>query len=247
MQFITDSLITTEPPLLEILYSDEWLIAVNKPNGIAVHASPMYKDDTVFILQTLRDQIGKKVFPTHRLDKKTSGVLLFALTEEMNSIIQKMFAANEIVKTYHALVRGHIKENGTIDYPLKNNEDKLQDAVTNFSVLQHFEINLPNAKHPTSRYTLVKLSPLTGRFHQLRKHLAHIYHPIIGDRPHGCNKHNKLWKETFGHFRMMLHATEIQFTHPITQKEISIHASYSPSFAWGMEIVRDKNIFTKSD
>lgn len=234
-----DSLIITEPPLLSVLYSDEWLIAVNKPNGIAVHASPMYKDDTVFVLQTLRDQIGQRVFPTHRLDKKTSGVLLFALSEEMNSEMQKLFSVNAVTKTYHALVRGHVKENGIIDYPLKNNEGKLQDAITEYEILEHFEIVLQNARHSTSRYTLLALRPHTGRFHQLRKHLAHIYHPIIGDRPHGCNKHNKLWKETFGHFRMMLHATSIRFTHPVLQKEISIHAPYSPSFAWGLEIVRE--------
>lgn len=223
---------------LPILYVDEEIVAVNKPHGIAVHASGMYKDDKEFVLQTLRNQLGQKVYPAHRLDKKTSGVLLFALTEEMNRKLQNAFSENHMHKTYHALVRGHLPAEGTIYYPLINNEGKKQEAITHYRLLQHFEIAVPLGKHPTSRYSLAELQPDTGRYHQLRKHMAHIFHPIIGDRPHGCNKQNKLWKETFHHHTMMLHARTLQFTHPTTQTPILIEAPYTPQFEQGLAIVR---------
>jgi tRNA pseudouridine65 synthase len=223
---------------LPILYADEEIVAVNKPHGIAVHASGMYKDDKEFVLQTLRNQLGQKVYPAHRLDKKTSGVLLFALTEDMNRKLQNAFSENHMHKTYHALVRGHLPAEGTIDYPLINNEDKRQEAITHYRLLQHFEIAVPLGKYPTSRYSLAELQPDTGRYHQLRKHMAHIFHPIIGDRPHGCNKQNKLWKETFHHDTMMLHARKLQFTHPTTQMPIFLEAPYTPQFEQGLAIVR---------
>jgi tRNA pseudouridine65 synthase len=222
---------------LQILYADEEIVAVNKPHGIAVHPSKMYKYDKEFVLQNLRNQLNQKVYPAHRLDKKTSGVLLFALTEDMNRKLQSDFAENRMHKTYHALVRGHLPAEGTIDYSLTNNEGKLQEAITHYRLLKHFEIAVPMGKHPTSRYSLIELKPATGRYHQLRKHMAHIFHPIIGDRPHGCNKQNKLWKEKFNHDTMMLHACTLQFTHPTTQTSILIEAPYSLQFEQGLTIV----------
>lgn len=223
--------------MLNILYQDNEIIAVNKPHGIAVHASKMYKDDKDFVLQMLRNQIEKKVFPAHRLDKKTSGVLLFSLTESMNKLLQTLFAEGKVDKTYHALVRGYVMNNGEIDYPLINNEGKKQEALTKYNFLQQFEIPLASANNTTSRYSLLELAPKTGRYHQLRKHLAHIFHPIIGDRPHGCNKQNKLWKEKFRHDTMMLHAKSIKFIHPISAKLVEIEAPYSAEFEKGLDIV----------
>lgn len=216
---------------LEILYEDEYLIAVNKPHGLLVHRSSIASDASEFALQILRQQIGKMVHPAHRLDRKTGGVLLFSLDREMDGLIQPMFASRQISKTYLAVLRGHAPAEGTIDYALKKENGMMQEAITHYSTLAHAEIDLPFGKHPTSRYSLVEARPETGRMHQLRRHFAHILHPIIGDRPHGCNKQNKLWKETFAMDTMMLHATTLSFTHPIRHTEVTIKAPIHPEFA----------------
>ena len=225
---------------LEILYQDEHIVAINKPHGLAVHASKMHKFDEFFALQLLRDQLGQKVYPSHRLDKKTSGVLLFALEKELDGPCQVMFANNEVEKVYHALLRGHLLEDGKVDYALTNNQGKVQEAISNYTVLKNYEINVPFGHFQTSRYCLVELKPESGRYHQLRKHMAHIMHPIIGDRPHGCNKQNKLWKEKYQIDSMFLHAKTLIFLHPVTQEKIQIDAPYSTPFLKGLQIVESE-------
>ena len=216
--------------MLEIIFSSKNLIAINKPAGLLVHPSPIARDADTSALQLLRDQIGQYVYPVHRLDRKTSGVLVFALNKESLSLLSKAFQEGTIEKEYHAIVRGHIADSGIIDYELVNDKNKKQSALTKYHCLKRTEINLPFGKHPTSRYSLVRLTPQTGRHHQLRKHMAHIFHPIIGDRPHGCNKQNKLFKETFGLIEMMLHATNIGFEDPETKERITINANKSKEF-----------------
>jgi len=196
---------------LEIIYQEENIVAINKPHGLLVHRTKMATDAKVFAIQELRNQLEQHVYPVHRLDRKTSGVLLFALNASTQSQVSKLFRDGKISKTYKAIVRGHLQGNGIIDYALTNDRGTEQSAITHYRVLEHYEIDLPFGKHSTSRYSLVELLPITGRFHQLRKHMAHIFHPIIGDRPHGCNKQNKLWKERFDMTTMMLHAERIQF------------------------------------
>lgn len=216
--------------MLEIIYEDDQLIAINKPHGLLVHRSSIARDADEFAIQLLRDQIGQKVYPVHRIDRKTSGVLLFAKNEEMNSRLQVMFMNNEIRKKYLAIVRGYTPETGEIDYPLKNEKGKMLEAKTNYRLIEKFEIRLPNGKHDTSRYSLIEVTPESGRMHQIRRHMAHIFHPIIGDRPHGCNKQNKLLLETFGLKEMMLHASELQLVHPGTQVNTIIRANISEVF-----------------
>ncbi len=216
--------------MLEIIYRDDHLVAINKPHGLLVHRSFIASDASEFAVQLLRDQIGQTVYPVHRLDRKTGGVLLFALSAEVNSAMQQQFQERKVEKTYFAIVRGFPQESGEIDYPLKKENGEMQDAVTAFETLAKAEIPLPSGKHVTSRYALVKLTPHTGRFHQLRKHMAHIFHPIIGDRPHGCNKQNKLWKEKFGMTTMLLHAGEVQFEHPVSGEKMSIKAGLHREF-----------------
>ncbi|WP_018617960.1 pseudouridine synthase [Spirosoma luteum] len=219
------------PDLLPILYQSTELVAINKPHGLLVHRSPIASDATEFAVQLLRDQLGQRVYPVHRLDRKTGGVLLFALTEPMNSVMQQQFMDGHIHKTYIAIVRGYAPDTQTIDYSLRNDETGVsQDAVTHIKTLHRTEIPLPNGKHATSRYSLLELTPTTGRMHQLRKHMAHILHPIIGDRPHGCNKQNKLFKEHFGMNTMLLHAQQLTFTHPISAEQISITAPIQAEF-----------------
>jgi tRNA pseudouridine65 synthase len=215
---------------LEILYQDEYLVAINKPPGLLVHRTKIATDADEYALQILRDQINQRVFPVHRIDRKTSGVLLFGLSEEIDRIMQMAFAERRIEKTYLAIVRGFTDEEGLIDYPLRKENGKLQEAITDFKTLRRSEIDLPFGKHTTSRYSLVKVKPQTGRMHQIRKHFAHIDHPIIGDRPHGCNKQNKLFREKFSLMTMMLHALELQFAHPVTHEKITIHASPNEEF-----------------
>ena len=217
---------------LPILYQSDDLVAINKPHGLLVHRSPIASDATEFAVQLLRDQLGQRVYPVHRLDRKTGGVLLFARTESMNAVMQQQFMDGHVHKTYLAIVRGYAPDTQTIDYPLRNDETGVvQDAVTHLKTVQRTEIPLPFGKHATSRYSLVELTPTTGRMHQLRKHMAHILHPIIGDRPHGCNKQNKLFKEHFTMNTMLLHAQQLTFRHPVSTEEISISAPIQAEFA----------------
>ncbi|MBN8821926.1 MAG: pseudouridylate synthase [Spirosoma sp.] len=219
------------PNPLSILYQSADLVAINKPHGLLVHRSPIASDASEFAVQLLRDQLGQRVYPVHRLDRKTGGVLLFALNETMNSAMQTLFAEGGVQKTYLAIVRGYTPDEQTIDYVLRNDETGVvQEAVTHLKTVQRTEIPLPFGKHTTSRYSLVELTPTTGRMHQLRKHMAHILHPIIGDRPHGCNKQNKLFKEHFEMNTMLLHAQRLSFTHPITSEQITISAPWQAEF-----------------
>lgn len=223
---------------LEILYQDEHLVAVNKPHGLLVHRSHIAADTSEFAVQILRDQIGQWVYPVHRLDRKTSGVLLFAVNEGMNREMQIRFSEGKVKKNYHAIVRGFTPDELSIDYPLKRDDGVVQDAFTSFQTLKRVELDMPFGKHTTSRYSLINLTPTTGRMHQLRKHMAHIFHPIIGDRPHGCNKQNKFFLEQFAMNSMLLHAIELRFFHPILEKEISIGAGYQPEFYRMLKMLR---------
>ena len=230
-----------EKTFLEIIYQDEVIVIVNKPTGLLVHRSPIAADASEFAIQVLRDQIGQKVFPVHRLDRKTSGLLVFALNEEVNKLMQVAFMNRAIEKKYLAIVRGFVAENGTIDYALTNEAGKVQDARTHFRLLQHFEIEIPNGKFTTARYSLVEVEPETGRMHQIRKHFAHIFHPIIGDRPHGCNKQNKLFLEKWGMNSMLLHASELKFKHPISNQEMTFKAPLQADFNLTIERLSKKD------
>ena len=215
---------------LEIIYQDKFLIAINKPHGLLVHRSKIARDVDVFALQLLRDQIGQKVYPSHRLDRKTSGVLLFALNEETDKKMKLLFAENLTKKVYYTIVRGFVDGSGEIDYPLTREDGRVQEAQTLFEAVEKTEVNVPLGKFETSRYSYVKVMPKTGRMHQIRKHFAHIFHPIIGDRPHGCNKQNKLFKNKWGMDTMMLHAHSLSFQHPETGEQVLIKADFSEEF-----------------
>lgn len=221
--------------MLEIIYQDDYFVAVNKPAGMLVHRSWLDKHETRFVMQTLRDQIGRHVFPLHRLDRPTSGVLIFALSSEIAARAMPMFAAHEMEKTYHAIVRGWIEEADVLDYPLKEELDKIADkfaredkeaqpAVTAYRPVASVEVPYSTGRFPTSRYALVEMQPTTGRKHQLRRHMHHLSHPIIGDTTHGDGKHNRLFREHYNAHRLMLHATELKFTHPYTGEPLVLTA-----------------------
>ncbi|WP_281629173.1 tRNA pseudouridine(65) synthase TruC [Vibrio sp. St2] len=238
--------------MLDIVFQDEYFVAVNKPAGMLVHRSWLDKHETQFVMQTLRDQIGQHVFPLHRLDRPTSGVLIFALSSGVASQVMPMFANYEMVKTYHAIVRGWIEEAGRLDYALKVELDKIadkhasqekeaQEAITDYHTLAKAEIPYSTGKFPTTRYCLMELKPLTGRKHQLRRHMAHLRHPIVGDTTHGDGKHNKLFREVYDSHRLLLHASSLEFVHPFTNQTVLIKAKVDDTwqkicdeFAWQM-------------
>ncbi|SHJ40638.1 tRNA pseudouridine65 synthase [Reichenbachiella agariperforans] len=221
---------TETAPKLEILYQDEDYVIINKPHGLLVHRSKMAANTNRFALQELRNQLNRHVHPAHRLDRKTSGALVFALTQEALKAVRQEFEKLAITKTYWAIVRGYTEDEGCIDYALTNDKGKLQEAITRYRTLDRSEIDVPFGKHQTSRYSLVEVYPETGRMHQIRKHLAHIFHPIIGDRPIGCNKQNKLFLEKWNMNTMLLHAKNISFHHYALDKRISVSACLQPEF-----------------
>ncbi len=222
---------------LEILYQDESIVAINKPHGLLVHRSAIARDASAFALQLLRDQLGKTVYPAHRLDRKTGGILLFSLNKETDQYLQKSFQERKIDKKYLAVLRGFAPAEGLIDYPLKRDDGTVQEAQTSFRLLAQGELAVPFGKFPTARYSLVEANPITGRMHQLRRHFAHIFHPIIGDRPHGCNKQNKFWKEGYQMDTMLLHASELTFKHPLSGEDVHIKAPLQPDFIRVLEIL----------
>lgn len=240
--------------MLEILYQDEHLVIINKPSGLLVHKSPIDKHETKFALQMIRDQIGKYVYPVHRLDKPTSGVLIFALSPEVAKLIGEAFRENEIKKEYMAVVRGYVDYDGLIDYDLKvildkkadrdRREDKEpQSSQTYYEQLKIVELPYPVSRYPVARYSLVKLFPQTGRKHQLRRHMKHILHPIVGDTKYGRTEHNNLFREKFDCHRLLLHASRIAFTHPLNKKFLVIDAPLDEVFRRVVKLFfqQDKN------
>ena len=206
------------------------MIAINKPHGLLVHRSSIAKNTEVYALQLLRDQIGQRVYPVHRLDRKTGGVLLFALSKEMIPTLSRLFMDSAIKKGYMAIVRGYTEGAGRIEYPLKNDKARIQDAVTLYTTISQAEIPFALEKHTTQRYSLVMVQPETGRMHQIRKHFSHIFHPIIGDRPYGCNKQNRFFKSQFSMDTMLLHARSLEFQHPYDENTIQITAPLHAEF-----------------
>lgn len=223
--------------MLEIVYQDDHLIAMNKPHGLLVHRSSIANDAKEFALQLLRDQVNRHVSPVHRLDRKTGGLLLFAFEKDVEIAMHQQFQNGEVQKKYLAVLRGYAPDNGEIDYPLAKENGTMQEAFTAYVTLKRAELDVAFGKHPTSRYSLVEATPTTGRMHQLRRHFAHIFYPIIGDRKHGCNKQNKFFKEEWEMTTMLLHASELIFTHPVTKEQIQLKAGVQDEFQRTMDLM----------
>jgi len=222
----------------DILYEDEQFIAINKPCGILVHRTKI-SEDTVFVLQLLRDQIKQRIYPIHRLDRATSGVLIFGKTKEAASLLGQLFMDKKVEKEYIAIIRGFVEKEASIDYPLTNVLTQVkQDAITHYKKYQQNELDFAVNRYPTSRYSLVSITTETGRRHQIRRHFAHIRHPIIGDKKHGDCKHNKYFQENFNLTRMLLHAQELKFNHPISNELIIIVAPVNEEFKRAKKILK---------
>ncbi|BDM65328.1 tRNA pseudouridine(65) synthase TruC [Shewanella sp. NFH-SH190041] len=242
-----DKMITTVPdavevaPEISVLFEDEHLVAIHKPAGLLVHRTYLARKEKYFAMQMTRDLVGCHVFPVHRLDRPTSGVLLFAKSSEVAAKLCQQFAGHSVRKRYLALVRGNMHEAGELDYPLKEeldkvadkyaNEDKAaQEAITCYTPLLNSEIPFSSGRYPTSRFALMQLEPLTGRKHQLRRHMAHLRHPILGDTTHGDGKQNRFFREHFQHNRLWLIAKQLSFVHPVTQQPMTIETELEPEW-----------------
>ena len=218
--------------MLRILHRDDHLIAIDKPPGLLVHRTGLDAGETRFAVQLLRDQIGQPVWPVHRLDKGTSGVLLFTLDTGTASQLGRAFeSGQDMQKTYHAVVRGWPADEGLIDHPLRRLPDdmrtereEVQDAQTRLATLVRYELPMPQGSFPTTRCALVELQPLTGRRHQLRRHMKHIAHPIIGDATHGKGPLNRAVASFLGVQRLWLHASHLALHHPVSGDTLSLEA-----------------------
>jgi len=205
---------------------------VNKPPGLLVHRTGLDAGETRFAMQLLRDQLGRPVWPVHRLDKGTSGVLLFALDAATARALGQAFEQGAgLQKTYAAVVRGWPPTAGRIDHPLKRMPDdmrvervELQDAVSDYLTLHHYTLPLAYGSFAQTRCARVELTPQTGRRHQLRRHLKHIAHPIIGDATHGKGPLNRDVAALLGLQRLWLHASRLTLTHPITGTALTMEA-----------------------
>jgi len=231
----------TEPETLDIIYQDNVLIAIHKPAGLLVHKSPIDKHETRYAMKILRDQIGQWVYPIHRLDKPTSGLLLFALHPDIASQICIQFEQHSVRKEYQAIVRGHINTSGSIEHPLKEiavfkhlqektEKKAAKDAITDFERMETYELPYSDGRFESSRYSMVKLRPKTGRKHQLRRHMKHVSHPIIGDVKYGKGEHNRLFKDHLSSHRLLLAATKLKLSHPVSEETLELDCPIEDNF-----------------
>jgi tRNA pseudouridine65 synthase len=225
---------------IPVLYQDEQLVAVAKPSGMFVHRSAADRSATEFVVQTVRDQLNCFVYPIHRLDRPTSGVLLLAKSSEAAAVYATMFAERRVQKTYLALVRGFANDSDRIDRPLVSDKGRgrpatdphavPQEAETFYRTIEKFEAAFSSGQHSTTRCSLVEAQPKTGRYHQIRRHFAGISHPVIGDADHGDCKANRRFQQCLGVTRLMLAAVRLEFVHPFTAEPITIESAPDESF-----------------
>lgn len=227
--------------MLPVIYQDDRMVAINKPSGLLVHRSALDRHETRFAVQLLRDQLGRRVYPAHRLDKGTSGILVFALDSETAAKLGAAFASRAVLKRYLAIVRGHPQAHGEIDHPLTRRHDATehiadnastepQSALTRFRRLAITELPVRVDRYPTSRYALLELEPETGRRHQLRRHLKHLSHPIIGDATFGKGRHNRMFCERFGISRLLLACVQMRLQHPWDAEVLDLRCTPSDDF-----------------
>lgn len=206
---------------IRLLFVDAHLVVADKPSGLLVHRG--WDDDDDVAMFRVRDAIGQHVFPVHRLDRGTSGALLFARDRETAAALARMFEEGRVEKTYLALVRGEPPAEGTIDYAIPKKEDGPRvPARTRFRLVR---------RSPVDRCSLVCAMPETGRLHQVRRHLRHINHPLVGDVRHGSGVINRHYRATYELRRLALHAQSIAFEHPVTKERVRVTAALPSDLA----------------
>jgi len=226
---------------IPVLFRDNQLIAVHKPAGMVVHPTDLAREETVSLMLLVRRMVRQRVWPVHRLDRPTSGIVLFAMNREAAGELGRQLRAHEVEKIYLAVVRG-VPNDQIIDYPLKERPLYRTDLVraepleaqTRLRCLARVELPVAVGRYPTSRYALVELNPVTGRRHQLRRHLKHIFHPIIGDTTYGDGVHNRYFRNQFDSHRLLLAAVSLTVTHPSTNTPLTITAPLEANFTDGL-------------
>jgi tRNA pseudouridine65 synthase len=220
-----------------ILFQDSRWVAIHKPSGILVHRTGI-SGDKVFVLQELRNQLGRHVYPVHRLDRGTAGVLLFALDAAAAKALQAELEGEECTKTYLAIVRGWLPDAGRIDHPLeKDGTGELQEAVTTYRCLARAELPIPVDRYATARYSLAEIVLHTGRMHQIRRHFAHLRHPVLGDSKRGDRHHNHMWEREFEMRSMMLLAWRLELRNPFGGELLMMQAEPEAEMVRVMEIL----------
>ena len=231
--------------MFPILYQDDHYVAIDKPPGLLVHRTPISRDRH-FVLQQLRDQLGRRVYPVHRLDRATSGVLVLALDPAAAEALARRFRERATHKRYLAVARGWVEESGTIDHPVRTRGGR-KPATTHYRRLETVELPVAVDRYPTSRYSLVEVIPLTGRHQQIRQHFKHISHQLIGDTTWGNGRHNRFFRERYGIHRLLLHAFELGFRHPFTGVQLTLRAGIDAQWRGLLEALDwDYSPFTSS-
>lgn len=231
---------------LRILHEDQWVVAIDKPAGFYVHPPEdgTYRISKIWNCQaTLRDQLGHYVYPLHRLDRPTAGVVLYAKAPEHVSAFQNLFRERRVNKTYFAVVRGWVSEEGRMDAPLDEEIGDTgkfgaeKESLTFFSRLAQVELPFGNTRFPTSRYSLVKVDPQTGRFHQIRRHFQRESHPLVGDTVYGDGKHNRIFRNELKIPGLLLKAQRLDLLHPFSGERLQVESR------WGGDWHRVFDIF----
>ena len=222
----------TPPEALTVLHADQWLAVIDKPAGLMVHDSALARGETDFAADRLRAQFGKPIFLVHRLDRATSGCLLLAFDRQTASSLGKVLMSREVEKDYWAVCRGWPDAEVLVDHDLDGGPGKpvKKTAVTRLTRLATTELSLPSAGFETSRYAWLCAQPQTGRFRQIRRHLKHLSHHLIGDSSHGDGRHNRAFRR-LGIHRMLLHARRLAFVHPDSGDRLEVHAPVDAEFA----------------
>lgn len=215
----------------EIIFEDASLLILFKPPHWFVHPpeNPKYRRGLKrkTCVQWLMDKKNIKAYPAHRIDAATEGILIFGKTKEATANLNLQFKNHLIKKTYWAVVRGWFKEpDGKITLPLElDSTRELADCETNYKTLKQIEHNYSvNPKFQTTRYSLLEVQPITGRWHQIRRHMNRVSHPIIGDREHGDSHHNRYFRDQLNIEGLCLQARKLGFTHPELKNLISFQS-----------------------
>ena len=227
---------------IPIIYQDEHLLVVDKPVDLPVHKNDFMPHDAPYLTKLVGDQIGQWIFNVHRLDSKTSGLIILALSSEVAHELTLQFERKEVEKEYVAIVLGEVPQEGVFDEKVvvKKKSKFKKNAVTNYKMERVVPTKISYKEHIDVSLSLVRIMPETGRWHQIRQHFAKNRHDIIGDSHHGDFTLNKLIRAEWGFNRLMLHAHKLSFTHPISKEKLYFEATIPLEFEQLLEAVSAK-------
>lgn len=226
----------------KLLYQDQDLVAIEKPAGFHVHPpeNTLHKIPAhLNCLAILKNQLNAYLYPVHRLDRATSGVLVFGLTTESAGVLAQQFRDREAKKTYFCVVRGWVQEEGVIDSPLASGADLKGppvEATTYFKRIAQVELPHPVGRYSSARYSLLSVEPKTGRMHQIRRHFEHLRHPLIGDTIYGDGRQNRFFRETLGIEGLMLKAYALELRHPKTNSPLRVQSRWNHTWHQVFEV-----------